>query len=60
MDQTGAGRTMTFADGTIRTSTQEPEPDGIFGHTIDKTIITPGPGTPLDGLQETGSKKFED
>ena len=42
---------ITFADGTIRTSTQEPKPDDWAERTIDKTIITSGPGTPLDGLQ---------
>ena len=50
IDKTGAGSTFTFADGTIRTSAQEPDPE-YPGETIDKTIITPGPETPLDGLQ---------
>ena len=50
IDKTGAGSTFTFADGTIRTSAQEPDPK-YPGETIDKTIITPGPRTPLDGLQ---------
>jgi hypothetical protein len=50
IDKTGAGSTFTFADGTIRTSAQGPNPE-FPGETIDKTIITPGPRTPLDGLQ---------